>query len=578
MKRMFITGIFLLAWQAIYAQGFAQAEYFIDTDPGIGNGVAVPMTITNADSVQFNVSVSSSSLSIGFHTIAIRIKENSGVWGLFESRGFYVSGSGMSISDIIAAEYFIDNDPGPGNGTPVSPGTPGNTANFTIALTATALSEGFHTIAIRTKDADGNWGLFESRGFYISSSIMNGANIIAAEYFVDTDPGMGNATPVSVGTAGDTVNFSIALNTTSLAEGFHTIAIRTKDADGNWGLFESRAFYISSGTTNAANITAAEYFIDADPGVGNAATLSTGASGNTVNFTAAVPATSLSEGFHTIAIRTKDADGNWGLFETRGFYIASAANASLNNIVAAEYFIDTDPGIGNGSALSVTTVSQAFVCATPAGLSNGQHFLFIRVKDNTDLWSLTEIDTFDVTSNPTPITGFHLSAAKKDAEAWLYWETLTEINTKHFEIEKSRNGIDFEKIGVEKAAGNSMEKIHYRFIDEKPYSELNFYRIKQTDINGAFTYSNIVSILFEQAAQAIRLYPNPTSDWIYAEMPQQGNYQLQCFNAQGQMALSTSFTDIKLIQLSTHSLANGSYYIRISDGVHVFNASFIKSE
>ena len=89
-------------------------------------------------------------------------------------------------------------------------------------------------------------------------------NITAAEYFIDADPGRGNGVPVTISTPADIVNFTANVSTASLLTGFHFVAIRTKDANGTWGLFETRGFYISASTTNAPNIAAAEYFFDHD--------------------------------------------------------------------------------------------------------------------------------------------------------------------------------------------------------------------------------------------------------------------------------------------------------------------------
>src|SRR5258705_9636987 len=154
-------------------------------------------------------------------------------------------------------------------------------------------------------------------------------NITAAEYFIDTDPGVGNGVAITVSTQGAIVNFTASVSTASLSAGFHFLAIRVKDANGVWGLYEKRGFYISSSTTDAANITAAEYFFDADPGVGNGTATSVGATGAVVNFPATIP-TSLTAGFHFLAIRTKGADGIWGLYEKRGFYVSSTtANSPI---------------------------------------------------------------------------------------------------------------------------------------------------------------------------------------------------------------------------------------------------------
>ena len=307
--------------------------------------------------------------------------------------------------NITAAEYFIDSDPGNGNGVAITIPIPGDVVNFTASVSTIALSAGFHFVAIRVKDANGVWSLFEKRGFYISSATTDVANITAAEYFLDADPGGGNGTAISVGASGGVVNFAAAIPT-ALSAGFHFLVIRVKDANGIWGLYEKRGFYVSSATTDAANITAAEYFLDTDPGVGNGTALSVGASGTVVNFTAAIP-TALSAGFHFLAIRTKDAEGNWGLFEKRGFYI-STSTTDLPIITAAEFFIDSDPGAGNGTALTVTTpgsvVTQTFTVPVPVGLPGGDHLLTIRVRNQSGNWSLFEARTFTVGEGSLSIT------------------------------------------------------------------------------------------------------------------------------------------------------------------------------
>ncbi|MFZ4058435.1 MAG: beta strand repeat-containing protein, partial [Ferruginibacter sp.] len=366
------------------------AEYFIDVDPGVGNGISIP--VTAGAIVNFTANIPAN-LAVGFHILAIRMKDADGIWGMYESRGFYISSTSSDVSNIVAAEYFYDTDPGFGNGISI-PVTAGAIVNFTANL-PTSLTNGFHFLAIRTRDANGRWGAYESRGFYIGSNSSDVADIVAAEYFFDTDPGVGNGTAISV-TPGSAVNFTANIPT-SLAAGFHFLAIRTKDATGKWGYFESRGFFIGSSTADAADIVAAEYFFDTDPGVGNGTAISV-TPGSTVNFTANLP-TSLAAGFHFIAIRTKDATGKWGFFESRGFFIGSST-ADAANIVAAEYFFDTDPGVGNGTSITVNAGAVVnFNVTLPTSLASGFHFLAIRTKDADGKWGLFESRGFYISTS-----------------------------------------------------------------------------------------------------------------------------------------------------------------------------------
>ncbi len=375
-------------------QAITRVEYFFDTDPGAGNGVAITFTPTAGD-VSFTTNIPTTLLSQGFHFLGIRAKETGGVWSIFESRGFYITATTADAPNISAAEYFFDADPGNGNGTAIAI-TPGATTNFTVALPTASLSPGFHFLAIRTKGLGGRWGVFEARGFYITASTTDVPNIVAAEYFFDADPGNGNGTAIPI-TAGATTNFTVALPTAGLQPGFHFLAVRTKGVDDKWGIFESRGFYVTGSTTDVPNIIAAEYFFDTDPGNGNGISIPITA-GATSNFTATIPITGLTPGFHFLAVRTKGGDGQWGIFESRGFYV-SPINTTVGDIVAAEYFIDTDPGEGNGLPATVNptgpTINQIFPIAI-IGITSGPHKLGMRVKDADGIWSAVQMENFDV--------------------------------------------------------------------------------------------------------------------------------------------------------------------------------------
>lgn len=239
--------------------------------------------------------------------------------------------------------------------------------------------------------------------FFIVTAAYN-QNITHAEYFLDSDPGPGNGTPITISSPAEIVNFSASIPTNTLASGFHYLAVRVKDQNGSWGFMERRSFYIfPPPTVNTANITAAEYFIDSDPGPGNGIPIPVGTPGSTVNFVAAIP-TSLSGGFHWIGIRVRDADGKWGFFESRSFYV-NPVPVDMTAVTAAEYFFDTDPGVGNGTALTVNIpgniVNQTFLIPVPASMSAGDHMLSIRVRDVNGIWGLFERDTITVSNAAT---------------------------------------------------------------------------------------------------------------------------------------------------------------------------------
>lgn len=483
----------------------------------------------------------------------------------------------LAAQNIVAAEYFFDTDPGTGAGAPITISTPGTTVNFTTSIPTTSLSAGFHTLAIRTKDANDIWSLFETRAIYISSLTTDASAIVAAEYFIDSDPGTGAGTPVSVGTTGNTVSFAAVIPTTSLVTGFHILAIRTRNADGHWSLFEIRPFYISTSSADAALITEAEFFIDADPGPGNGTSVSIGSSGSTVNFAAAVPTTSLSNGFHTLAIRTRDASGVWSLLETRPFYISTQA-ADMGIITTAEYFIDTDPGIGNGSALTVTsqgnTINQTFLATVPPGTSNGQHLLAIRTRDANGIWSLFEVGEFTVTG-ALPLDWISFTGNRVNNKIALKWITENEVNTSHFVVERSRNGMDYSVIGNITALGQTRNE--YGFDDLQPLQGINFYRLKQVDQNGTFEYSSIVRVYFGDADNSLKLYPNPVSSVLSIEFKgREAKVMIHIYDASGKTVQNVRMNNQSVLTVQVSSLAKGTYWIVLSDGITQQKGQFVK--
>lgn len=568
MKKNIIILLALICTLWCKAQTITAAEYFIDNDPGAGN--AIPVSISAGSSISFSANFSTSAMTNGFHLVGLRTMDNAGHWGLYEKTAFFISQASADVTNITAAEYFIDTDPGVGNGVAV-PVTAGSTTSFTIAIPTVSLANGFHFISIRTRDAGNKWGLYEKAGFFITQSTANVTNITAAEYFVDNDPGVGNGISLPA-TTGPTTSFIATVPTAALSAGFHFVAIRAKDADGKWGLYEKSGFYISTSTSNVTNIVAAEYFVDNDPGVGNGTSIPI-SSGSAVNFVATVPVTALATGFHFVAIRTKDAEGKWGLYEKGGFYISGAATGT-GTMTAAEYFIDTDPGVGNGTPFTIpggTSFAQNFILNIPAGTSDGTHFLAVRVKNG---WGLFDFDTITV-AGLLPLHLLDFEGYRRQQSVELLWKTTDEQNTSHFEIERSSNGTIFQKIGTVQSQ-NAPGTHTYHFNDDRPVKGVNFYRLKQVDLDGRVTYSKIIRILFDSYGTPVTIYPNPATDVINIDFGgRQKTVLVNIYDALGKQVAATSLANQSPLRIPVDKLAKGKYFVQLSDGETVQTGNFV---
>ena len=121
-------------------------------------------------------------------------------------------------------------------------------------------------------------------------------------------------------------------------------------------------------------------------------------------------------------------------------------------------------------------------------------------------------------SGVLPVELTHFAARTKDDMVELDWTTATELNNDFFQIEHSRDGIQFQPVGKVKGEGTTTEIINYNFMHRQPVSGTNYYRLKQVDYDGAFEYSDIVVVEVSSRAGGVQIYPNPTIDKAVIQM------------------------------------------------------------
>ncbi|WP_345123998.1 T9SS type A sorting domain-containing protein [Hymenobacter antarcticus] len=296
-------------------------------------------------------------------------------------------------------EYFLDSDPGFGLGTAVTlPATPGtNLAALPFSLSLAAVTPGFHSLGIRSRAGANNWSQTQRQILYKEPATSTAAapGLAGAEYFIDTDPGYGAGTVIAItggGTNAAGVAFTASLG--SVAPGFHSLSVRSRDANGGWSQTYRQIFYVEPVATNAppANLAAVEYFVDIDPGYGLGSSAAiTGGGTNATGVAFSVGLGSLAVGFHTLYYRVRDVAGKYSQTQNRAFYVDDPTVAAIPNLNKAEYYFDTDPGYGLGANVPIptpaTNLTNLNLLADASALTDGQHRLFVRVRDASGRWS-----------------------------------------------------------------------------------------------------------------------------------------------------------------------------------------------
>jgi hypothetical protein len=276
------------------------AEYFFDTDPGVGNGT--PISVATDDTVAMSGMITTGGLSPGVHVLNVRVRRDDGFWSAPTRRMIRI-GIGTSFS---AAEAFFDSDPGEGSGTPV-PITPQGTINES-AFAIPALARGFHRANLRCYSG-GTWSAPSARVLRLGSAILDGA-----EAYFDSDPGEGHGISVDVGTGADVTALDSSVSVAAACTGYHTLYLRFRGG-GVWSFPKFQPLRIGPWVDGGSNrITGAEYFIDTDPGAGHGCAL-TAVDGNFDSGLEAVRSyvlgSTMGIGSHVIGMRIRDGGGRW---------------------------------------------------------------------------------------------------------------------------------------------------------------------------------------------------------------------------------------------------------------------------
>ncbi len=115
-------------------------------------------------------------------------------------------------------------------------------------------------------------------------------------------------------------------------------------------------------------------------------------------------------------------------------------------------------------------------------------------------------------NSPLPVELLNFKVTKECEEVLLSWQTASEQNSDHFTVEHSTDGKKFTQLGQVKSMGTGNAMQNYSWTDKNPATGINYYRLKQVDNDGQFTYSKIISVIYEP--NAISFYPNPAKKSI----------------------------------------------------------------
>ncbi|MBD0400265.1 T9SS type A sorting domain-containing protein [Flammeovirga sp. EKP202] len=163
-----------------------------------------------------------------------------------------------------------------------------------------------------------------------------------------------------------------------------------------------------------------------------------------------------------------------------------------------------------------------------------------------------------------PVELSYFKGTKEGNLVRLEWRTLTELDNDFFTVERSADRRNWEVLKKIKGAGTSYQSLMYTFDDEQPLEGIAYYRLKQTDFDGQYSYSTIVYISngFEKNEQFVA-FPNPFTDQLTLLLDEKYHTRLKVFSVEGQeinFDVTSSLSD--RISIDLGEVSKGVYIVK----------------
>ncbi|MFT3980214.1 MAG: endonuclease [Ferruginibacter sp.] len=174
-----------------------------------------------------------------------------------------------------------------------------------------------------------------------------------------------------------------------------------------------------------------------------------------------------------------------------------------------------------------------------------------------------------------PVTITEFNAQKLNESVLLRWYATYETNFRNFEIERSIDGTGFYTIG--QVTGQNLA--NYSFQDNNlPVSGIVYYRLKMIDIDGSFSYSNIIPVRLNNNFTNALVYPNPSYGPVKIRLTEalRSNSRLFITDVTGKVVKEMQVAKgVFSIDLNVQQLASGRYFIMMNDGYQAIRQSLV---
>lgn len=185
--------------------------------------------------------------------------------------------------------------------------------------------------------------------------------------------------------------------------------------------------------------------------------------------------------------------------------------------------------------------------------------------------NVTQFSPWAISGNnvPLPVELINFRGKQVFDQVVLQWETASELNNDYFEIQKSTDGVEFFAIDKVKGVGNSSTLKTYSYTDQVASSGNNYYRLKQVDFNKSVTVSKIIVIRVSKQEFEIKVFPNPSPDFITIVSNSSNEFTAALYDHAGRLVIHKKEENVKpyeAVDIDVRSLNTGTYILKMTSG------------
>ena len=188
-------------------------------------------------------------------------------------------------------------------------------------------------------------------------------------------------------------------------------------------------------------------------------------------------------------------------------------------------------------------------------------------------------NNFTIQDTTVPIIWISFTGTPQNNNTALLTWVVDELNVDHYEVEHSADDINFDTIATVKSVAGDGINQQYSYVNQNPFQGINYYRIEEVNKSGSFTYSDIITVSFNNVPVPWTIFPNPAIGSVnVVSNISSSNVVLQLFDSEGRLVYQNELSQTTIGQLTNITLgkfAKGIYTLKINSSTGVIQQKIL---